>query len=136
MQLEEKIYQYFVTEGLNCAQTSLRILAEEYPLSLPPEVEQSALGLNGGGKYRGQCGLVEGPLLFLGILGSRKQKSRDEINAVCHEYAQQFETKYGSLSCRDLRPEGFREGLPPNLCLPLALKTIPFALKFMEESGW
>jgi len=42
--------------------------------------------------------------------------------------------KIGSLSCRDLRREGFKPGNPPNLCEKLAKRTIKFGIGYVGNA--
>jgi hypothetical protein len=59
--------------------------------------------------------------------------SDDEIMEICREYASEFEKRFGSLSCRMLRPEGFEENLPPHLCEPLSIDAVCFDIEFIER---
>jgi len=104
-------------------------------------VLDAALGLHGAGGHGAQCGLVEGPLLFLGVWGRRQGRSAGEIASACRSYAQAFESRFGSLLCRELRPQGFGPGNPPHLCERLTCEAGVFAVDYlvslkMSPASW
>ncbi len=120
-------------QKLNCAQTTLVILSEKYELNLNSQIIDGATGLNGAGLYRAQCGLVEGVLIFLGIYLPKLNYDKDKIQKTCYLFASEFEVKFGSLSCSELRPNGFNEDDPPHLCEGLFIQSITFAIEFVSS---
>lgn len=130
--VSKRVENYYRKQHLNCAQTSLLILAEKFEIKLNPQILDGATGLNGAGQYRAQCGLVEGVLMFLGIYLHTLKVDEKEIQHNCNSFAAQFENKFGSLSCRDLRPNGFRLSDPPHLCENLSKESIKFAIGFVS----
>lgn len=119
---------------INCATTTLEILSNHFNMTLNDQVFDSAVGMHGAGGYRAQCGLVEGSLMFIGIIGRARSIPDDEIVDFCKEYAEKFEHDFTSLQCKILRPEGFAPDLPPHLCEDLTVKTILHALTSI--SNW
>lgn len=93
----------------------------------------SAIGLHGAGKYRAQCGLVEGTLMFLGIYFQSLGKKESEIISACYNFASAFEKTFGSLRCLELRPTGFSESDPPHMCENLTCNGIEFAYQYILE---
>ncbi len=93
----------------------------------------AALGMYGAGGYRAQCGLVEGPLMFIGIHGKKLGLSDGAIGRICKQFAAEFEGNFSSLVCRELRPEGFHPDNPPHLCEPLTVEAIEFQYRFIVE---
>ena len=139
--VEERVHQHYWKDDLNCATTLLQILAEVACVELQPQVLDAALGLHGAGGHGAQCGLVEGPLLFLGVWGRRQGRSAGEIASACRSYAQAFESRFGSLLCRELRPQGFGPGNPPHLCERLTCEAGVFAVDYlvslkMSPASW
>lgn len=130
--IQDQVHRYYWEEDLNCATTLLKILAERERLKLEGQVVDAAIGLHGAGGHGAQCGLVEGGLLFLGVWGRSQGWSPGEIVGACHAYAQSFETRFGSLLCRELRPQGFGPGNPPHLCERLTCKAGSFAVDYIE----
>lgn len=127
--VDKRVHEYYWKDDINCATTTVKILAELANLELNQQVIDGAIGLHGAGGFGAQCGLVEGALLFIGIWG-RKQKTNDEkIIKMCKEFADSFQKEFGSLSCSVLRPNGDEE----HLCERLTQKAIKFSAKFIFE---
>lgn len=129
----DRVTRYYREDEINCAVATLKILAEQFDVEVSDQVLDSAVGMNGAGQYRAQCGLVEGAVMFLGILGRKLGMSDDDIMELSREYASRFEKRFGSLSCRVLRPEGFDEDNPPHICEPLSIDAICFDIEFVER---
>ena len=54
----ELIHHLYHDKDLNCAITTLLCRAEEFGVEISQQVLDSAICLNGGGRFRAQCGLV------------------------------------------------------------------------------
>lgn len=131
--VERRVHAYYWRDDLNCATTTLKILAERFGVSLEPQVIDAALGMHGAGEYGAQCGLVEGGLMFLGIAGRGSGFADKKIIALCNEFARTFEQRFGSLLCRALRPQGFRPEDPPHLCENVTCHALEFDIHFIVE---
>lgn len=127
--VNERIHKYYWEDDINCATTTLKILAESVGLKIEPQVIDGAVGLHGAGGFGAQCGLVEGTLLFIGILGRKNKVSDSDIIAMCYRFAEEFEKHFGSLSCSMLRPQGTGE----HLCEKLTQNAIKFAIDFIQK---
>jgi hypothetical protein len=122
--VRDRVHQYYWAYDWNCAVTTLRVLSEVFGVKLSDQILHAALGMHGAGGYRAQCGLVEGALMFVGIAAKAKGLSDDAIVQACYDFAEQFELRFGSLLCRELRPEGFKPDNPPHLCEELTRDAI------------
>jgi len=131
--IRELVHTYYWEHDLNCATCTLLILAQEFDVELHAQVLDAALGMHGAGGARAQCGLVEGGLMFLGVLGRARGISDEDIVDACRRYGTQFATRFGSLSCAVLRPEGFHPDNPPHLCERLTREAISFDARFVED---
>lgn len=131
--VRQRVKRYYWEEDVNCATTTLKILSERFGVDLSPQVIAAALGMHGAGKYGAQCGLVEGTLMFLGILGRVRNISDARIVEACRLFAQQFEQQFSSLLCRDLRPEGFHPDNPPHLCEALTCDAVRWNIEFVHR---
>lgn len=131
--IRQRVKDYYWQHNLNCATVTLKILAEQYSLELSHQVLDSSVGMHGAGNYGAQCGLVEGTLLFLGILGRAQRLSDDQISILCSQYAGRFEEHFSSLQCCELRPEGFSSELPPHLCEELSARAVAFGSAFLKK---
>jgi len=129
----EKITLYHHQQKNNCAQTTLKILSEVFNVDINPQVISSACGLNGGGRYGAQCGLLEGALMFLGIKTCIDNKDKKYINKTCYNYTDKFKSNFESLLCSDLRPGGFQKGDSPDVCEKLFIKAIKLTTNFIKK---
>jgi C_GCAxxG_C_C family probable redox protein len=133
--IKQKVHNYYWTDDINCATTTLKILAEVFKVEINSQVIDSALGMHGAGEYGAQCGLVEGTLMFIGIYGKYSNISESVIVKSCKEFAKQYEKEFKSLQCSELRPEGFKEDNPPHICEPLTSDAVKFAIEFIKKIG-
>ena len=131
--IDNRVREYYWKYNLNCATTNLKILSEIFSITLSDQIISAAIGMHGAGKYGAQCGLVEGTLMFLGIIGKEYLIKEETIVNQCREYAKQFENKFQSLSCSTLRPEGFTKENPPHLCEKLTCSAIEFNRNFVSQ---
>lgn len=129
----ERVQKYNREQDFNCAQITLLVLAEKFEFKLDPQIIDGSAGLNGAGQYRAQCGLVEGVLIFLGIYLPSINFEKEGIQKTCNLIASKFESKFGSLSCSKLRPNGFNEDDPPHLCEDLIIQSVTFAIDFVTS---
>jgi hypothetical protein len=130
--VQDRVRDAYWHKEQNCAVATLGILSEWFGIQLHSQVMDSAVGMHGAGGCRAQCGLVEGALMFLGILGKAHGLADDQVVQNCREYAGEFEVRFGSLSCRLLRPEGFHPDQPPHLCEGLTCDAIAFDIEFVS----
>lgn len=136
--IKETVHHLYYDFDTNCAITTITCLGKIFGVEFEKQTIDAALGMHGAGGFRAQCGLVEGGLMFLGIYLSRKGRRKEEIVKACHDYGKTFTKQFGSLRCRDLRPDGFREGQPPHMCEKLTCEAIDFTYKYVKvvESGF
>ena len=132
--IQSRVSKYYRQDDINCATTTLKVLAEKLNVSLPQQVIDAALAMHGAGKYGAQCGLVEGTLMFMGIYGRANRIPDQTIVDTCREFAGKFESQFKSLQCRILRPQGFHPDNPPHLCEPLTCRAIQFSIDFISRS--
>ena len=132
--IEKRVHDLYWESDTNCARTTLICLSELFDTAIKKQTYQSAVGLHGAGRFRAQCGLVEGALMFIGLYFGDKGMPEDKIVALCYQYAEAFTTKFGSLTCYELRPNGFNADDPPHLCEGLTVKTIEFACAFIRHN--
>lgn len=131
--ITNRIHELYWKDDLNCARTTRICLSELFEVPVEQQTVCSAIGLHGAGKYRAQCGLVEGTLMFLGIYFQSLGKKESEIISACYNFASAFEKTFGSLRCLELRPTGFSESDPPHMCENLTCNGIEFAYQYILE---
>jgi len=125
--VKEQVSQCYWKHDRNCATTVLYILSEIFEIQFNKQTFDAALAMHGAGKYGAQCGLVEGTIMFMGVFGRQNNiHDHDTIDA-CREFARKFESRFGSLLCSMLRPEGFNEDNPLHMCEQITCEAIEFA---------
>lgn len=132
-QINERVHKYYWEDDINCATTVLKTLAGIYKINLEAQIIDSAIGMHGAGKFGAQCGLVEGSLMFIGIFAKKFGYENESIVNCCHGFAEKFQNAFGSLVCRDLRPQGFRLDNPPHICEELTKKAIEFTCNYLDN---
>lgn len=131
--IADRVHDLFCDKDWPCAPTVLTIYKEIFKADINDQVIAASCGLNGGGQYGAQCGLLESNLMFIALLGKQRDYTQDQINEFCAEFSGRFERKFKSLICREIRPEGFVPENPPHLCEPRANESILLALDFYRE---
>ena len=104
--IKAKVNKYYWQDDINCATTNLKILSDIFSIELSEQVIDAALGMHGAGKYGAQCGLVEGTLMFLGIIGRGKGIPDDKIVRPDQESSRRIL----NLIMQDTTPRGISPG--------------------------
>lgn len=131
--IENLVSKLYWDNDSNCVITTLTVLSDIYDTKIEKQVFYGATGLNGAGKYQAQCGIIEGVLIFIGIFGTLRGYNANEIENTCYKFASSFEKEFGSLKCRDLRPEGFNKDNPPHLCEDLTNRGLFFTKGYIDN---
>lgn len=132
--VDDEVHMHYWDHDDTCAVTTLIIASRLFKIPLEPQVGAAALGMWGAGGYRAQCGLVEGALMFIGVLGGRRGLNRSEISRLCKSFAENFAGEFGSLICRELRPQGFSPDNPPHICEDLSKRAIGFTTRYVSDA--
>jgi hypothetical protein len=138
MTLEElvavRVEHMFHDLDLSCVHTTLKILSEVYETEVGQQIyDASAPMAGGGGCYGGQCGLIQGGVMFIGILSTQRGLDKEACDKHAFDYSAQSEKELGSLLCREIRPEGFADDNPPNLCEPRTVTSIVSTARFIAD---
>jgi len=134
LNIDERIHELYHDKDYNCARTTLLCLADYFQVEILDQTLKAATGMHGAGRFRAQCGLVEGALMFIGIYGDLKGYSDRKTAKLCYLFAEAFTARFGSLLCRELRPGGFQKTDPPHACEPFTRDTMRFTIEFLERS--
>lgn len=107
--LKDLAGKYYLDQNYNCAESMLRAGNEYYDLGLHDR-DMIVVAAYGGGIQSGNtCGAV---LAGAGILSMKyvEQKSHDskDIRPVVLKLIQQFNKTYGSVLCKDIKPQSFK----------------------------
>ncbi len=129
-----RVRVYYGGHDLSCIHATLKVLAEVFDTEVSPQTYDSSSGMfGGGGNYGAQCGLVQGVIMFIGILCARHRLDKETLGKLCFDYSALAEKELGSLLCREIRPEGFTEDNPPDLCEPRTVQSIVSAARFIAD---
>ncbi|HOO63275.1 MAG TPA: C-GCAxxG-C-C family (seleno)protein [Synergistaceae bacterium] len=132
--ISQMVHDLYWTHDINCARTTLMVLSRLFDHEIHRQTLHSAIGLHGAGGYRGQCGLVEGTLMFISLYAKEKLGLEDAvISGICFDFAEKFERHFSSLSCAILRPGGFNEDDPPHLCEELTNRVIEYGYRYIAS---
>jgi hypothetical protein len=131
--VKTRVRTYFGEQDLNCALSALLIISEYFDVALDNQVMDATTGMHGAGGYRAQCGIVEGTLMSIGVVGRARQIPKATIVEMCKDFAHSFELTFSSLSCRELRPGGFNDDDPPHLCEDLTVRGVSHGVKMIAE---
>ena len=129
----ELIHHLYHDKDFNCAITTLLCLGKEFSVEINQQVLDSAICLNGGGRFRAQCGLVEGALMFIGIYATQRGMKKRDAMKISYGFCESFSARFNSLLCRDLRPGGFQRSDPKHLCEPLTQNTVAFTVDYLRQ---
>ncbi|NCB50886.1 MAG: C_GCAxxG_C_C family protein [Clostridia bacterium] len=131
--INKHVHDLYWNHDFNCARTMLICLCGFFDVNIEQQTFNAAAGMHGAGRYRAQCGLVEGALMFIGIYFSEKRMPEADIAAICYKFADAFTEKFGSLKCYDLRPGGLNDNDPPHLCEELTCSAVEFTYEFIKK---
>lgn len=129
----EKIHDMYWNHDLNCATTIIKVLAKKFSFKINKQVIDGLIAIPGGAKHGELCGLVIGPIMFIGMYGRNKGLNEKEIKKICYDFTEGFKDKFYNLQCRKLRPEGFKPSNPSHLCEELTKKVVVYTIYFIEN---
>ncbi|QJW48778.1 hypothetical protein HA075_26130 [bacterium BFN5] len=90
--INARVHDYYWKQDLNCAITTIKTLAELFPMDIHPQVIEGTFGLNAG-RCGTQCGLIEGALIFIGIYGSQKKIIGSKQKTLCLRFSNEFDAR-------------------------------------------
>lgn len=107
----ERVKEYYLDKGFNCAESVLRAANDEFGLGLDERALTTAGGFGGGMASGSSCGALCGAIEALGaaLVREGKASQRDGFRAVCAGYHRAFEEALGSTMCREIVPVHKRE---------------------------
>lgn len=106
--LKDCFEKYYYDQNYNCAETMIRAANEYYDLKLHDR-DMIMLGGYGGGIQTGNtCGaiLAAASVLSMKYVEQKAHESKD-IKPVTTALIREFNKKYGSVLCKDIKPQSF-----------------------------
>ena len=107
--LKDLLPKYYFEQNYNCAETILRAANEYYDLGLHDK-DMILVGAYGAGIQSGNtCGAVlsVAAVLSLKYVEAKAHESED-IRPVVQKMMRKFNEKYGSILCKDIKPQSFK----------------------------
>ncbi len=103
-ELEKEIRAVFYNGGLNCAETTLRLLIERGSVNADISSQKMMSGFGGGIQKGLVCGAVIAAVAALGIKTGRisPEKSREPSAQAVRAFLESFEARFGGLMCCEL----------------------------------
>ena len=104
--LLDKVKKYYDVGiyDLNCAETILYALNEEYDLNLSVDTYKSVAAFGGGMGVESVCGALTGALSILGILYTDERAHKSPlVKELSIELVNKFEKELKSSNCRELK---------------------------------
>ncbi len=106
--LKDICEKYYFDQNYNCAETLIRAANEYYSLGLHDR-DMIMLGVYGGGIQTGNtCGAVLAAAAVLSMkYVDKKAHESSDIRPVTTDLIREFNKKYGSILCKDIKPQSF-----------------------------
>ena len=133
--ITEAVHDLYYRLDMNCARTTLTCMSRIFGVDITDQTMDAALGMHGAGGAGAQCGLVEGALMFIGLLMKKNGCTDAEVVDICKAFGEAFTERFGSLRCCELRPGGFRADDPPHRCEGLTVRSINFLYEFLKSKN-
>ncbi len=125
--LKDLLPKYYFDQNYNCAESILRAGNEYYNLELHDRDMIMAAAFGAGIQSGNTCGavLAGASILSMKYVEAKAHESED-IRPVVVNLIRKFNLKYGSVLCKDIKPQSFK---PEYRCQ----KTIEAACDMLEE---
>lgn len=133
------VKDYFHSNGLNCAESTVRLLKSQGKYDIPQDLIKTMSGF-GGGMQRGlTCGAVTASVALLGLFTGRTEpsESREPSAQVVRTYLDEFEKRFGSLTCTNLKA-GFESKSAEMYahCAKFVTGSVEIITMILEQAGY
>ena len=131
--LNEKIDSYYLEKDYNCAESTLRIMNDEYGLGLDEDALKLVGGFGAGMGCGSSCGVLCAGIAALSRVLIKERSHEDPANKeTCGAFTQAFEKEMGSCMCAKLKEKYFRED--GTRCYQTVEKGAALLEAFLEEN--
>ena len=109
--LRDKSEYYFLQQDNNCAETTLKIINDQYGLGLTDEDFKLFGGFGGGFGAGITCGILASDIAAISKMVIKdKAHATPGFKDLCEEYVNRFREKMGHTDCIPVRDRFFQEG--------------------------
>lgn len=125
--LKDHINDYYFDGNRNCAETIIHAANDYYNLGLDEKAMLLVGGFGAGMQSGNTCGAILAGISILSLkyIESKAHESKD-IKPVTIKLIREFNARYNSLLCKDIKPQSFK---PEYRCL----KTVETACDIIEK---
>lgn len=110
--MKERIHHYYIEQDMNCAESILHVLNDQYSLGLSETDFKLVSGFGGGCGCGKLCGALAECVAALGCrMVTDRAHNTPGFREACAALCAAFETALGNTECAALRPQYFQEGL-------------------------
>ncbi|WP_428571604.1 C-GCAxxG-C-C family (seleno)protein [Pseudodesulfovibrio sp.] len=145
--VRDRVLALFGDNKFLCAETVVRVVAEAGGRECADVVRAATGFCSGVSRTRGQCGVVTGAIMGIGLYAGRAEEGEDhEVPyAMVQEFLDRFYDRYGAINCYDLIecdftvPEDKARYREENLrleCYRMAVFAAETALSILREHGY
>lgn len=132
--LKDVYQKYYFEQNYNCAETLLRAANDYYDLKLHDR-DMIMVGAYGAGIQCGNtCGavLAAASVLSMKYVEAKAHESED-IRPVVMKLMRKFNAKYGSILCKDIKPQSFKPEYRCKMTVETACDILEETIKGYEE---
>ena len=133
--LKDCYEKYYFEQNYNCAETLIRAANDYYDLKLHDR-DMIMLGAYGAGIQTGNtCGaiLAAASVLSMKYIEQKAHESRD-IKPVTTDLIREFNKKYGSVLCKDIKAQSFKPEYRCKMTVEAACDILEQVIKDYENS--
>ena len=129
--LKEKVLNYYLDQGMCCAESVLRAFNDLYELNIAQEDLILYTGFCGGMASGSVCGCLAAAM---GVL-SKKYVKREDFRDICRNFVNIFKDKlgYDSFNCADLEPKYKTEESRCSACVILAAEALEAYIEQLDQ---
>lgn len=132
--LVEEVHKNYWDKELNCSTNIILVLGKLFDIEISRQVLHGTIGLHSTTEYGGQCGLLEGLLIFVGIYGREKNYSNNEIVRHCAKLTRKFDNLFRTLSCHDLKGASKKIFESPHSCENITIDIVLLTKKYIDKN--
>lgn len=105
------VTKYFYNNGLNCAESTLKVLIENGVIDASPDAVRMMSGFGGGMQRGSVCGSVVASVAAIGAKLGRTEVGEDRkpSSEAVKEFLKRFEEEFGCLTCQELQAAYVKE---------------------------
>ncbi|MCR5716425.1 MAG: C-GCAxxG-C-C family protein [Lachnospiraceae bacterium] len=132
--LKDDFENYYYDQNYNCAETLIRAANDYYDLQLHDR-DMIMLGAYGAGMQTGNtCGAILAAVSVLSMkYVEKKAHESEDIKPVTTMLIREFNKKYGSILCKDIKPQSFQPEIRCKHTIMAACDVLEDVIKAYEE---